>query len=104
MRHALGGEGGNKGGHFGALGLASAASLPPSGLAGGGGSKRPGTLSASSLSAGPPGLRLLAPDTHPLYLSSPRVIPAFFILKVSSFGPCLLQLLGWGGQRWLTKA
>ena len=100
MRHALGGEGGNKGGHCQALGLASAASLPPAGLAGGGGSKRPGTLSASSLSAGPPGPRLLAPDTHPLYLSS----PTFFVLKVFSFGPCLLQLLGWGGQRWLTKA
>lgn len=51
------------GGYRVGLGPPSAAPLAPVGLAGGGGSKRPGTLSASSLSTGPPGPLLLAPDS-----------------------------------------
>lgn len=68
----------------------------PAGLAGGGGSRRPGTQSASSRSAGSRCPLLLAPDTHP-YLSALQALPRPFCIKASHFRSCsslFLWLLG----------
>ena len=43
------------------------------------------------------GHRLLTPS--PLYLSPSQAMPALFVLKVSSFGPCLLEFLARGRGR-----
>ncbi|XP_060060553.1 U3 small nucleolar RNA-interacting protein 2 isoform X3 [Erinaceus europaeus] len=76
------------------------------GLADGGGSKRPGTPSASSRSAGPPSRQLRAPDTRLLYLSPSWVIPCHCSKSLLT-GACLLEFLsrkGGGCKAWIGKS
>lgn len=71
----------------------------PVGLAGGGGSKRPGTQSASSRSAGSPCPLLPAPDTHPYLSDFQAPPPPPFVLKPPILDPALPCSSGfWEGQ------